>query len=276
MNTAPELLLGLSGINYAYRALPVLTDIAWQWQTGEQWALIGPNGAGKTTLAKLLSRQLAHPSGEIHRSDLLERKGTAYVCFEQQKAMCDRDNKLDDSEQRADAIDPGTTVKQLICGYRNPDAEVLHWAQRLGIDHILERGIRFISTGEMRKSLLLQAILSEPALLILDSPLDGLDRASQLEMASILEDLLASDLNVLLLYRSLRDLPDGISHVLALDGGQVLASGSRDAVLNNETVCSSMNPPLPALGPLPPPGAREYELAEAGQFAAVTRRFSAL
>ena len=45
----------------------------------------------------------------------------AYVCFEQAKALCDRDRKLDDSEFRADASDPGTTVQAVILDGRAAD-----------------------------------------------------------------------------------------------------------------------------------------------------------
>ena len=37
-----------------------------------------------------------------------------------------------------------------------------HWVERLRIGHILQRGLRYISTGEMRKTLLIRAILSDP------------------------------------------------------------------------------------------------------------------
>ena len=183
-------LLQLEDVNLVYRALPALRAINWTVQHGQQWACLGPNGAGKTSLARVISRQATHFSGNLQRSKPLEKKGVAYVCFEQAKALCERDKKLDDSEYRPDASDPGTSVQSVILDGHAPDEQLQHWAQRLGIGHILQRGLRYISTGEMRKTLLIKAILSEPALLILDSPLDGLDRATQLEMRQVIDELL--------------------------------------------------------------------------------------
>ena len=241
----PEPLLHLRDIRFAYRALPVLDLPQWDFHADQQWACLGPNGAGKTTLAGLLSRQLHHASGEIRRSDALAKGGTAYVCFEQQKALCERDGRLY-------ADDPGTTVAAAIGigNGANPLAD--QWIARLGIGHILDRGIRFISTGEMRKTLLLRAILSHPALLILDSPLDGLDIRSQQEMTAIIDELLKSETRVLLLCRKLTDLPRGISHVLVLDQGRTLASGEHRAVLQRQDVRQLMSPPLPTLSTPPP------------------------
>ncbi len=251
-------ILHLRELSFSYRALPVLHNINWHWRSGQQWACLGPNGAGKTTVAKLLSRQLHSASGELQPGPGVE--AVAYVCFEQQKALCDRDNQLDDSEFRSDAHDPGTSVEAAILAGRSRSVEFEDWSLRLGIDHILQRGIRFVSTGEMRKTLLLRAILSQPDLLILDSPLDGLDIASQQEMTGIIAQLLASPLHILLLCRQLEDLPAGISHILVLDEGKVLASGERDTVLSEPQVQSLLDPPLPTLAQLPTPAQRAYTL----------------
>ena len=257
-------LLELHKINLVYRALPALRNLDWAPAPGEQWACLGPNGAGKTSLARVLSGQATHFSGEFRRSPLLADRGVAYVCFEQAKALCDRDRKLDDSEFRADASDPGTTVQSVILGSKDPDDRYIRWVERLHIGHILQRGLRFISTGEMRKTLLIRAILENPALLILDSPLDGLDRASQVDMRKIIDELLHSDITVLLLCRQLEDIPPGISHVLVLEGGEIVASGARAGLVSRDSVRILMNPPMAELGALPPPAPRPYELPATG------------
>ncbi len=262
MTTTP--LLELRKVNLVYRALPALRDINWAPLPGQQWACLGPNGAGKTSLARVLSGQATHFSGDYIRYAQLATKGVAYVCFEQARALCDRDRKLDDSEFRADASDPGTTVRSAILGGRPLDARCQSWVERLHIGHILQRGLRFISTGEMRKTLLIRAILNEPALLILDSPLDGLDLASQAEMRRIIDELLHSDMAVLLLCRQLEDIPAATTHVMVLAGGGLVTAGARAAVLADREVQALMNPPMAELGTLPAPTPRPYQLPAGG------------
>ncbi|GAB5452625.1 MAG: molybdate ABC transporter ATP-binding protein ModF [Halioglobus sp.] len=256
---ADDTLLELREVDLVYRALPALKKVSLRIEHGQQWACVGPNGSGKTSLARVLSRQVTHIAGDYLRSAVLSENGVAYVCFEQAKALCERDRKLDDSEFRADASDPGTTVRQLILAGRTADTDFPHWCAQLGIEHILDRGLRYISTGEMRKTLLLSAILSRPALLILDSPLDGLDRASQAAMTRLMDTLLEGDLNVLLLCRQLEDVPEGISHAMVLDHGAILAQGARD-VLQRADVKRLMQPRLPPLAPLPEATERDYAL----------------
>jgi molybdate transport system ATP-binding protein len=257
-------LLALEHVSLVYQALPALRDINWTWREDEQWACLGPNGAGKTSLARIISRQASHFSGTMTRAPALDERGVAYVCFEQARALCDRDKKLDDSEFRAEARDPGTTVQSLILQGRAADARFQAWAERLAIGHILQRGIRYISTGEMRKALLLAALLSEPALLILDNPLDGLDRAGQAEMRRVLDELTASSLHLLLLCRQVEDIPPAIDNVLLLAAGRIAACGSRDVVTGAPSTQKLLNPPVPELAGLPLPAQRPYELPATG------------
>ncbi|MCB1675460.1 MAG: ATP-binding cassette domain-containing protein [Halioglobus sp.] len=262
-------LLQLHDVNLVYRALPALRHINWVLEAGQQWAVLGPNGSGKTSLARVISRQATHFSGCVRRSPTLERAGVAYVCFEQARPLCERDRKLDDSEFRADASDPGTTVQSVLLGSRPPDDAFFTWVERLGIGHILQRGLRDLSTGEMRKTLLVKAILSRPGLLLLDNPLDGLDRDSQRGMRQILDELLGSPLSTLLLCRQPQDIPDPVSHVLVLDDGEILAGGPRREVMGDPRVTALLDPPLPPLAPLPPPATRPYTLPAAGPLLAL-------
>lgn len=254
-------LIQLSAIGLTYRALPVLRDIHFTITPGQQWAFLGPNGSGKTSLAQIICANIVHFSGTMTRSKVLQAQGTAYVCFETQKALCEQDKRRDDSEFRADANDPGTSIRQLITGGGEEDRDFNNWVQRLNLGAVLDRGLRFVSTGEMRKALLIQAILNRPALLVLDNPMDGLDRQTQAEMRTVLDELLHSSQSVLLLCRQQEDIPDAISHVAVLDQGRIVASGERQSTVNREDVQQLMNPPVAPLQQLPPPSPRHYELS---------------
>ncbi len=255
-----SLLFALDRVRLVYRARPALNDLSWRAERGQQWGVVGPNGSGKTSIARILSGLAPRFSGELRRGSALEQLGVAYVCFEQAKALVERDRKLDDSETRADASDPGTLVRDLILRGHNADDQFRYWVERLGVGDILQRGLRYISTGEMRKSLLVSAILRRPGLLILDSPLDGLDLATQDEFRQVLDELLRSEQPVLMLCRQPEDLPSGVSHVLALEAGRVIAAGERRVVLAAPAVKRLLDPPPLPLGRVPPAAPRNYDV----------------
>jgi molybdate transport system ATP-binding protein len=248
-STAPELLY-LEGVSLTYRARPVLRALRWRVQAGEQWALVGPNGAGKTTLAGLLSGEQRHYAGQLSLAPELSERGVAYVCFERARTLMERDRKLDVAEYSADASDHGTRVRDLLPADADPALRDA-WIERLAMTDFLDRGLRYVSTGQMRKALLVAAILAKPGLLILDSPLDGLDRDSRLALGAALADLLGTAQPVLLLARELADIPEPCSHVLALDRGRILVSGKRAEVFADPQVQSLMRGPTPTFEALP-------------------------
>lgn len=209
----------------------MLRDINWQIQPGEQWAIVGRNSAGKSSLANIIAGSAKHYVGRCTIDNHARMRGLAYVCFEQQRTLIERDKKLDDSEFRPDAADPGTTVRNAISGGQQLSNDALEWIERLGIAHILDRGIRFVSTGEARKTLLAQAICQTPGLLILDTPTDGLDKRSQQTMKEALSFLLGKPDPAILLYRDIKNLPEGITHLLVLDEGNILTQGPKQEVL---------------------------------------------
>jgi molybdate transport system ATP-binding protein len=122
----------------------------------------GPNGSGKSRLARALAARVS---------------GARLLSAESQQAFYEAQLAADESNFKGGS-DTGTRVGELLgeAGRHHP----LLGAFRLA--PLWERGYRLLSTGEARKTLLLAAVLSEPSLLILDEPFDGLDRESHAEL----------------------------------------------------------------------------------------------
>jgi molybdate transport system ATP-binding protein len=245
-----EHLFRLQQLGLTRRARPVLRGIDWQWQPGEQWAVLGPNGAGKTALASVLAGESVHFSGSYERGAKLREKGTAYVCFERARSLCERDRKLDCAEFESTGEDIGTPVKSLLPA-SSPAALRRELIDLLDLESLLERGLRYLSTGEMRKVLLASALLSEPALMILDSPLDGLDRGMQQQLGATLDPIIRDSIATLVMARSAADIPAACSHVLLLGEGRVQAQGRREEVLGSRACAELMAPPALSLGAMP-------------------------
>lgn len=246
------MIIHLNNIWAAYRIEPVLKDINWQWHNGQQWAIVGGNGAGKTALANLITDRLRPQRGTISCCC----NNILHLSFELQRQLIDHDIRFDDSEQRADAIDIGTTIRQIVLQKKAEDQRFQTIARQCHIDHILDRGIRFVSTGESRKALLARALYHQPEILILDNPFEGLDQQSQAELKTLINRLLLSPLKVLLLIKQASEVPDNVSHILWLEHGQVKASGERLPILPR--IFQQTDPVT--VGELPPPQQRTYRI----------------
>lgn len=200
---------------------------SFQLKRGEHWAIIGGNGSGKTLFANIVADKQVLSRGErCYADDVQAAKDILLVSFEEQQALFAHDRRFDDSEMRADAQDKGTTVAVLLAQVSNDTDAVSTVCELLDLSKLKESGIRFLSTGEMRKVLIARALLKKPRLLILDNPLSGLDKNVQAQFNALLSQLMQSADSIMLLLGDSHDIPTGVTHVLQLQSCRVIYQGS--------------------------------------------------
>ena len=192
----------------------------------------GPNGSGKSSAARALAARAP---------------GARLLSAESQQAFYEAQLAADDSNFEG-GVDTSTRVRELLgqAGRRHP----LFAAFRL--QALWERGYRQLSTGEARKVLLLEAVLSAPSLLILDEPFDGLDRAACAELTQAIIGA-AAHLPVLVVGTfGPRELPfplDALSEVVVVSARQLSFRGSPEAfLLHAESGSAQRSPPPVELG----------------------------
>lgn len=180
--------------------------------------ILGPNGSGKSALTALIAGE-----GELLSGDFQVTKQLAWVSVEQQQALIEAE-KQKDCADILDIIPVPTTVQEILFAQvseQDVDAELL---QRLCVifklSPLLARPFSGLSTGETRKLLLARAILSQPKLLILDEPWDGLDQQACHDLNVLLAEL-ASQLTMLLVVNRLSEVPDYCRQLILLQAGSI-------------------------------------------------------
>ncbi len=223
-------------VNLVIRGRTVLQDISWSIDPHQNWVVIGPNGAGKTSLFKIILGHIYY-RGDLYTEAGL-REQTAYVSFDRQSDLMRREALKDHARHFSGNFEQGVvtaaTLLPSLAG--NPDAaQKMHSITvSLGIDSLLEREIRLLSTGEMRKMLIAEALMSSPRLLILDEPYDGLDHASAQSLGRLLERLMSEHVQVLMVTHRFEEIPYGITHVLCMKQGEIYRQGEKEIVLDRQ------------------------------------------
>jgi len=174
----------------------VCKNISWSVHPEHHWLICGSNGSGKSALAALLTGAGDVQDGII--KDLPERIGV--VSFEAQQELIEAERRKDDADIM-DVISEGTPVVEIInaVACNKPLADEL--CDKFGLTPLLDRAFRKLSTGESRKVMLIRALTSEPQLLILDEPFEGLDTASLEALQSHLNSIAATTTIVMVLNR---------------------------------------------------------------------------
>jgi molybdate transport system ATP-binding protein len=215
----------------------------WRVQAGECWAVLGRNGSGKRHLADVITGKAEPQSGNITS----EHRAVALLSFEQQQSFYEKELHDDDTDFM-DMLDPGTTVRELL----NIGAEVPDDLKFLGLDHVLDRGYRLLSSGESRKALLAQALLQKPDLLILDEPFDSLDLRSKAALSDYFQAVLRKNETALLfLLNTVEDIHPWHTHVAFMEQGNLLAQGTRSEVLGNPDLLALLHFDAAKLPPWP-------------------------
>jgi molybdate transport system ATP-binding protein len=178
--------------------------------------LLGPNGSGKSALAAFIAGVGELVSGHRHVIEQL-----AWVSIEQQQALIEAE-KQKDCADLLDIIPVPTKVREILFAQlseQNIDQDLLQRLYRIfSLSPLLEKPFQGLSTGETRKLLLTRAILSQPQLLILDEPWDGLDQHSCQELNLLLEEL-AKQLTLLLVVNRLSEVPAYCRQLVLLQAG---------------------------------------------------------
>jgi len=195
----------------------------------EHWAIVGANGSGKSSLGRLLCNSLTLVSGSCHTATR-----SAFVSFEKVDDILEIERYNDDSDFLG-FVTQGTKVdKFILAGTAADDSKLAELARQMGFTGILDRGIKFLSTGEMRKILICKALLQEPELLVLDEPFDGLDQPSCAVLRNLISRCVDQGIQVILLLNRFSEIVPETTHVAYVKECKVFMSGAKEEMLNSE------------------------------------------
>jgi molybdate transport system ATP-binding protein len=231
--TAPEALVELAGGVCRISAHRQLRVPAMALYPGQHWCVFGGNGAGKSLLAAWLSGRLTGVSQPSFAGGFDPVTDICEVSFAEQQRWWRHDDRHDVSEFNASAMDAGTTVARLIAGDPADPARLEAMLTLLDIDRVRNQGIRFLSSGQVRRALLARALYRQPRLLILDNPLESIDRISAGYIRDAIAGWMSADNCTLQLSRRRGDLLPGITHMALMQNLAMTAQGLPAAVLGN-------------------------------------------
>lgn len=193
----------------------ILKDISVSFECGKIHGLIGRNGSGKTMLMKCICGFVKPTSGEIIVSGkrigkdcdfpdntgiIIETPGFIpyYSGYKNLKLLADLHGKITKDDIRK-------TMEQV------------------GLDPLLKRHVRKYSLGMRQRLGLAQAIMENPDILILDEPMNGLDKDGVRDMRQYLLDLKAKGKTILIASHSAEDIDVLCDTVYEIDKGKLSA-----------------------------------------------------
>ena len=237
----------LAGVTIVRGGATLINDITWRVDEADRWVIIGPNGAGKTTLLQVISAQI-HPTAGV--AGLLgEVLGTVDV-FELRPRIGLTSAALAERIPRAERVhDVVVSASYAVLGrWRESYDELDHerateLLTSLRIDHLANRTFGTLSEGERKRVQIARALMTDPELLLLDEPAAGLDLAGRETLVNTLGEL-AQDHYApasVLVTHHVEEIPAGVTHVMLLRGGKIVAAGPLRDTLTAENLTKTFD-----------------------------------
>jgi zinc transport system ATP-binding protein len=235
--SSDEVVIDLHRAAFGYGERAVLTDATLTIHRGEIVAVVGPNGSGKSTLMKGILGLNEQVAGSVTlfgvpSQDLHERARLGYV-----------------PQRHTLSASVRATAEEIVATGRLPrinwlgrlratDRQIV--ARSLEVVGLADRAATEVSTlsgGQQRRVLIARALAGQPDVLIMDEPTAGVDAASQLVLADVLERLVEREVTMLIVTHELGALERLLTRIVVVDGGHIRFDGTpaayvaqRDAV----------------------------------------------
>lgn len=214
-----------------------LHDVSLRIEPGEHVAILGPNGCGKSTFIKAITREcypLARPDSSLRilghqRWNIFELRGLLGIITNDLVASCVRDATA------VEIVLSGFFSSVRLMPYHRVQPSMVEAAlealRTMEADHLAERSMTEMSSGEVHRVVTARALAHRPRALLLDEPCTSLDLRAQREVRRIFRNLAQSGLGLILVTHDLADIIPEINRVILLRAGRIEADGSKAEVL---------------------------------------------
>ena len=217
--------LRINGLTKTYGATIALQGVDLTMSEGI-YGLLGPKGAGKSTLMNILTGNLTPTAGVVTFDGIpIQKMGAAYR------------EKLGYMPQQQ-AMYPAFTVRRFLSymaalrGMSRADASerIAQVLEQVELTAVSGKRISTLSGGMKQRLLIAQAILADPAVLILDEPTAGLDPKQRIVIRNLIASLALHKI-VIIATHVVADVEYIAKEIILLHHGSVLCSATRDAMV---------------------------------------------
>lgn len=219
----------------SYKSRQVVRNVSIQVSTGQIVGLLGPNGAGKTTTFYMIVGLVPLDKGSIYIDQInlsyqpmheRARQGIGYL---PQEASIFRKLSVYDNLMAILQI-----RKDLSTDQREQKADEL--LDDFNINHIRNSLGMSLSGGERRRVEIARALAANPKFILLDEPFAGVDPISVNDIKKIIYQLKERGIGVLITDHNVKETLDVCETAFIVSHGELIATGTAEEVLNNQTV----------------------------------------
>lgn len=206
-----EAAIQIEQVSKSFQERKVLKNISCELNWGQVYGIVGNNGSGKTVLMKCICGLLPYDEGSIRVNG---KKIGKDVDFPEDMGMI----------IESPGFLPGMTgIKNLkilaAVNHRIQESQIRETMRVVGLDPNLKQPVGKYSLGMRQRLGIVQAIMEKPEILILDEPMNGLDKHGVKEIREVLLQMKEENRVILLSSHNPKDIDDLCDVVFEMDDG---------------------------------------------------------
>ena len=244
-------LIEISNCKICQNGTKVFQNFSWTFNQGEVWLILGSNNGKKNIFIKTLDESSIKKNSNLTFEFVPVENGIfsnsftdslEIVSLEKAASLIEEERINDESEFIEGGIDIGRTARVFISEVLSDDKlKSFELAKKLetypevklcGIEKVLDRGLKYLSTGEIRRTLLCRALLSGKKLILLSDPFAGLDVDSRKLLLEFFDKIASKQGNgfpfILLSMERYTEIPSSVTHVLEFTKDEISFCGTKN------------------------------------------------
>ena len=238
-----------NSLTVRYKSTTAIHNLTLSIPAGLTVGVIGPDGVGKSTLLSLIAGERVMQKGQLQvlGGDMRDEKHRAAICSD----IAYMPQGLGKNLYPTLSVEENLQFFAKLFGHNRAQrrARIDILTKRTGLYPFLSRPAGKLSGGMKQKLGLCCALIHDPRLLILDEPTTGVDPLARSQFWSLIKDIRKTQPNItVLVATAYMDEAQQFDHLLALNAGEILASGSPRSLLS-ETQTSNLEAAFIALLP---------------------------
>ena len=225
--------LAVEGLTKRYGRKYAARDVSFSMGSGEVVGLLGPNGAGKTTVFYLIVGFIRPTAGrifltgdEITRLPMFRRARAGISYLPQEPSVF---RKLTVEQNLLAVLETQRGLSRSV--RRQRCDEIL---DALGLEDLRRQRAYTLSGGERRRTEIGRALAMRPSFLLLDEPFAGIDPIAVQDIKGIVGRLAEAGIGVLITDHNVRDTLEITHRSYILRAGEIMVSGTRDELVENQ------------------------------------------
>ena len=226
--------LTINSVGKSFKKRPIVRGVSLKIQRGEAVGLLGPNGAGKTTCFYMISGLISPDYGKIHLdgkdiTDLpIYKSAKVGIGYLPQEISIFRGMTVEQNIQSILALNSSSRIEK--------ETSLEELLAEFSLTHLRRTSSLALSGGERRKVEIARALASQPAFILLDEPLAGIDPIAIEEIRELIKHIKDRGVGVLITDHNVKETLELIDRAYIIHQGKVLMTGRPDEIIADADV----------------------------------------